>query len=110
MADFSMTKYYNEYISAETEARNIQQGIDDMRSALPYMPDEEAVLELMELIRSAGEQLRSARAKAEELRSLAYYGKSRDKLAREHTYREIPLFGGGAKPHFPTAKGRRLEH
>lgn len=103
MADFSMQRYYNQYIEAANQAEQVRRRVRSLEDRLHSDPDEDTCHQLQ----AAQKELQAADQRAAELACLATTGKTQAELQQRNTIRPV-----GLQPmrHYPAApRGRRLE-
>ncbi len=108
MGDFSDMRYYHQYIAACTSRDRIRRCVEDLRAGLTCVRDEQQLAAAQQKIAEAAAELTAASEEADRLYCLCTFGKSREALHQENTYRPVGL---QPKPRFPAPPdftGRRL--
>ena len=98
MADFSMTKHYNNYIEGVTRLGQLGGKIENMRSSLFYAEDLDEAQAKLGAAEAEYEQLK---AEVDDLRCLASTGKHRAELNQGQAIQFKGICGMELKPHWP---------
>lgn len=106
MADFTMTKYRNQYIEGCTKLGNLGRHIESMKGSLIYSDNPAA---MQAEIETAETEYQALAIEVDDLKCLADTGRHRAELnqASGIQWRQQ---AGGWKPHFPENSIRRLNH